>query len=132
MKQLILNILRISLFLLVAISVITPQVGSIEFCTVTEQVMLQFCHCDQDIEANDNEVSEADADCCDEITLSDVKIDSQFEKIQLKALFRSVWFTMPTTTWILVKNIEETPIVEARGPPLVKIPLFIQNCSYLI
>ena len=131
MNQHVLNLIRISLFLLVAVSIALPKMNSIYFCTTTEQVMFQDICCDE-IEANDNYASISDAECCDEVSLSDVTTDSLSKKIQLKTLFRTVWFTIPATTWILTDSREEHPIAEARGPPFAPIPLFIQNCSYLI
>jgi len=130
MKQQILNLIQISLFLLVAVSITIPKINAIEFCTTTEQIVLQD-ECCNELEADDNQTVISDAECCDEIALSDVKTDS-FSKLQLKTLFRTVWFTIPDATWTLVDNREENPIAEARGPPLDQVPLFIQNCSYLI
>ena len=131
MKQQILNLIRIFLFLLVAVSITLPQINAIEFCATTEQIVLQDDCCDE-LEADNNQTSISDAECCDEVALSDVKTDSLSKKIQLKTLFRTVWFTIPDATWTLVDNREENPIDEARGPPQDQVPLFIQNCSYLI
>ena len=122
------------MFLLMVISAVMPTLSSLEICTTTEKVIFQDVCCDQQYEANDEliSISDVNSDCCDEISLSNIQTNSLFEKIQLTPLFRSIWFTIPTVTWILVESIEEIVIVEARGPPFAPVSLFMKNCSYII
>ena len=132
MKQRILNIVKISLFLLMAISIAVPRATSISFCHPMEQVMLQTCCHPKKIQVKNGEDSVSGPDCCDEIAVSDAEKDTLADIVLSKPLVVSAWFTLPTTEWILLENNENTPIVRARGPPPDPIPLFIRNCSYLI
>ena len=132
MKQRILNIVKISLFLLMAISVMVPRAVSVSFCNPMEQVMLQACCHPQKIEVKSGEDSVSGPDCCDEIAVPDAEKESLSVTVLPKPLIVSAWFTLPTPEWILLEETKETPIVQARGPPPDSIPLFIQNCSYLI
>ena len=132
MKQRILNIAKVSLFLLMAISVMIPRAADISFCNPMEQVMLQSCCHPQKVEVKNGEDSVSGPDCCDKIALPDAEKDALSIIILPKPLVTSAWFILPTPEWILLEDTEETPIVKARGPPPDPIPLFIQNCSYLI
>ena len=132
MKQRILNIAKISLFLLMAISVMVPRATSVSFCNPMEQLMLQSCCHPQKIEVKNGDDSVSGPDCCDEIAVPDAEKESLAATVLPKPLVISAWFTLPTPEWILLEETQELPIKEARGPPLNPIPLFIQNCSYLI
>jgi len=132
MKQRILSLAKISLFLLMAISVVIPRTASISFCNPMEQVMLQDCCHPKKIQVKNGDDSVSGPDCCDEIAIPDAEKDALTDIVLPKPLVVSAWFIIPTTEWILLENTEENPIVLARGPPPDLIPLFIRNCSYLI
>lgn len=132
MKQQILNIAKIIIFLFLAISIAIPKIAAVSFCNPMDQVMLQSCCHSKKPEIKNGDDSISAPACCDQISLPDADKDLVSVVSLPKPVTLSAWFQLPEPEWILLEAAEDPQPAQARGPPPDLVPLFIQNCSYLI
>ena len=132
MKQRLFNIVKMTLFVLMALSVALPRVASLSFCNPMDQIMLQSCCHPSTVQIEEGQSSVSRPNCCDDISVPDAEPDTLTKLTLPSPSIVAAWFTIFTPKWIQLYVVPSYRFIRVRGPPPDPIALFVQYCSYRI